>query len=977
MPNFSRLVKGSAAELPRLDLLKASSDRLLGVGGEMAKTLREDLKIHTIFDLATSSIFNAALSLVTPQSELAREALKEGLVPGDILDQSDGAEVKPATIGGEGIEKLRFNDPKAAAKIKEELGVETIRDFALWTPFQTARALLLDTFETDGDGAQPAAAPNNGTPTDLLPKSGNMASQKAYYQSTYIIDADLVHEGNEGHETFDLGKEGQIDLLHTALTQEGFNEAALGIRVLSEQSWYVEGVTLGPMIHSVALAPGEVTRLAVTNWAQRTLGQRGESLSQTDDLSWDTDHQMAISSITNSVAHETQYGSNRTETTSDASQTGNSGGFAFGILGSVGGSGSSSRNNSVTTSVSRSEGTRNLSSQNNRDINGRTHQQANAARERRSAVIQETRESETETLTTRVVANYNHMHPMTMQYYEVVQDYRVATRAIDYERRVFVPLKLFSFKDPRVILRYRPILEALTTDETVKKQLAAANESHWRDGHIVTLVDPQGNHLHDVSLTDPQLAKIDYELRGSGFIDGIQLMFNDGTMLSSGPGGIPGDSRGEARGSVFVDQNIPISQLAKVLYDPDYAYAGNTLTLTYHFRKGNETGSYTQVITLTGDYCGYEAVHFQVSKTDESGAIAHLEENALYYSQGIWLTMDPTDWMKALLTVTYKGKPVAPTIEPTPVALLGNCVAFPWHFANENEKLDWLLETGLLDRDFNAWLAKKGYGTVTDDVKEEYLDLVGEPHGDAGLKETLVPIPTGGVFAEAVLGRANCAEKTDLTRFWNWQDSPIQIMPPEIDKLTAGGHKSAAEILSDLAAAGFDPEAIHIHPASPQGEINAAAASAQSSTDALMKALTAANMFRDMSNAATTTAIGAQSIQTAEAGAKAAGEQATENMKIASDSAIQGLQMIGDLAKQVLPLLLAPETGGASLLMGGEASTAGAALNAAGDLDKVAEGAEGAEGAVGEAEGAGSTAEGLAGATEGLSSIAGVLGGLL
>ena len=340
--------------------------------------------------------------------------------------------------------------------------------------------------------------------------------------------------------------------------------------------------------------------------------------------------------------------------------------------------------------------------------------------------------------------------------------------------------------------------------------------------------------------------------------------------------------------------------------------------------------------------------------------------------------LDPTDWMKALLTVTYKGKPVAPTIEPMPVALLGNCVGFPWHFANENEKLDWLLETGLLDRDFKTWLAKKGYGTVTDRVKEEYLDRVGEPHGDAGLKETLVPLSTGGVFAEAVLGRSNCAEKIDLSRFWNWQDSPIQIMPPEIDKLTAGGHKGAAELLSDLVAAGFDPEAIHVHPASPQTAINAAAASAQSSTDSLMQALTMANMFRDMSNATATTDIGAQSIKAAEAGAKAAGEQATENMKIASEQYMQRLQMMGDLAKQVLPLLLAPETGGASLL--GEASTAGAAFNAAGKLDQAAEGGDAAgsaESAAGEAAGAASTGEGIAGAAEGLSSIAGVLGGLL
>ena len=40
-------------------------------------------------------------------------------------------------------------------------------------------------------------------------------------------------------------------------------------------------------------------------------------------------------------------------------------------------------------------------------------------------------------------------------------------------------------------------------------------------------------------------------------------------------------------------------------------------------------------------------------------------------------------------------------------------------------------------------------------------------------------MPTGGFFAEAVLGRFNSAEKLDLSRFWNWQDSPIPLTLPK------------------------------------------------------------------------------------------------------------------------------------------------------------------------------------------------------
>ena len=50
---------------------------------------------------------------------------------------------------------------------------------------------------------------------------------------------------------------------------------------------------------------------------------------------------------------------------------------------------------------------------------------------------------------------------------------------------------------------------------------------------------------------------------------------------------------------------------------------------------------------------------------------------------------------------------------------------------------------------------------------------------DAGpIAEDTIAMPSGGVFGEAVLGQAIAAEKIDLTRFWNWQDSPIPILPP-------------------------------------------------------------------------------------------------------------------------------------------------------------------------------------------------------
>ena len=55
-----------------------------------------------------------------------------------------------------------------------------------------------------------------------------------------------------------------------------------------------------------------------------------------------------------------------------------------------------------------------------------THQAASSVRNRRASIVKEISETEHESsVSTRILANYNHMHALTVQYYEVVELYRV------------------------------------------------------------------------------------------------------------------------------------------------------------------------------------------------------------------------------------------------------------------------------------------------------------------------------------------------------------------------------------------------------------------------------------------------------------------------------------------------------------------------------------------------------------------------
>jgi hypothetical protein len=84
---------------------------------------------------------------------------------------------------------------------------------------------------------------------------------------------------------------------------------------------------------------------------------------------------------------------------------------------------------------------------------------------------------------------------------------------------------------------------------------------------------------------------------------------------------------------------------------------------------------------------------------------------------------------------------------------------------------------------------------------------------------TTISLPTDGMIGEAVLGENNVSEVIDLTRFWNWKDSPIDKMdldsnylnnadylagkaPGEISALNLQGATAATPVtVPDLVAA--------------------------------------------------------------------------------------------------------------------------------------------------------------------------------
>ena len=149
------------------------------------------------------------------------------------------------------------------------------------------------------------------------------------------------------------------------------------------QSWFMQGVTLGHLLHSMALAAGESTRIAVVDWSRKTSAGQTEQIGETEDLSQDTSRNRSISEVTEAVAREAQEGFSKTSGSSTTKQAGASAGISIGPFGG-GVSGSVAKTNTSAESYATSSGSREVGASMLQNVNDRTHQQAHAARTRRA-----------------------------------------------------------------------------------------------------------------------------------------------------------------------------------------------------------------------------------------------------------------------------------------------------------------------------------------------------------------------------------------------------------------------------------------------------------------------------------------------------------------------------------------------------------------------------------------------------------------
>jgi len=554
------------------------------------------------------------------------------------------------------------------------------------------------------------------TPEYLIPRMGKVGvGEPSYYRSLYILGSIPSEKPKQ--------KPAGLDVLDKPINpfelDEGTDdltlEPAFGVLTVHEQQWCQTGIALGNLLQSVCLAPGEVTQVAVTRWERKTSGTSSEITDQSEAVSDESEQTRAVNEVQRAVARETQQGSSSVSSSSSTAQAG--GGWLFGSA-----SGSTTTSKALTAQFS--TGSRDLAAESTNAVAQSTAEKAQALRSRRQSVVREISEKEDETISTRVLANYNRRHSLNVLFFEVLQTYRITTRMSDWHRCLFVPMLPLNFSDRKVVERLQPQLLAILKEFDSLDIVGHLDKAVRESGVRGELQKQEACDERTRDLLHIKRIKQDYEA---------------------------------------VPKERPSMQSAGI-QEENWEYDRQMDALAGEYEPFRVKYALPAIAAPLRDMEN-AFKEYQIKAMEsfiESGAI--LNNYRLFLNQQLWLRMSPYHVYRVLQKYSLNGKPVSQLVDPQPVGVFGNYLAFRWEFPLE--------DGGNGERDaFEAtYIRRKTAGKADGQAKGEH--------------EVHVALPTSGIFAEAVLGQGLAAEKID-PRFAKWGDkeSTIPILPPHIADL--------------------------------------------------------------------------------------------------------------------------------------------------------------------------------------------------
>lgn len=612
-----------------------------------------------------------------------------------------------------------------------------------------------------------------------------------------------------------------------------------------KSEWLADGYSLGDLLYSLPLAPGQKKQIVVFDWERRESAANEQSVDYEESLNNSLTRDRDISEIAAGVLQENMKGGSTSKVRSI------SGGISVPVgaaLIGVSGGGSNASTNAWQNNL------RQTSSSDQQKLRDRIVQSANAVRNMRSTVIQTVSQGERFEISSESVANYNHCHAMTIQYYEVLRHFKIRQRFAEAKEVLFVPLLMTQFTKEK-LLRWRESLSEVLIDRRLLKGFDAADrvEHQWKDSGF-----PSGTFASQNIVTASGILKIQFVIQrprdksdeegklildssswgyfnmlfGSNFAEefykdylenqerkdeifhnelgeqiarkfianlGFQVLDESQNSIKDVSIDASLTSRYYKDGvlNVKLNWNEDLLQRDKIYYLKIYSKIGrNTVFDTFIPRPQLPQGSFITVVS--------GAMNYRTS----------FSNGTLFKFQNIGDDLSSFDGV-----TIYTGPSTEELKDPRKedvnivnklIAHLNDNLEY-YHRAiwlNMSPERRFMLLDGIV-------LNGKGEGrSVASLVENELLTVVGNSlvfpvasglnlNPDFGQKESLteyymtaaaepisISVPTKGVFAEAVMGKCNSCEKIDESRFWRWEESPIPDSPTAINPINTDSRRA-------------------------------------------------------------------------------------------------------------------------------------------------------------------------------------------
>jgi hypothetical protein len=713
------------------------------------------------------------------------------------------------------------------------------------------------------------------------------------------------------------------------------------------QVWKADGYSLGDLVYSLPLAPGQKRRMVIVDFKREETGIREESRTFSESLQANLSRNRDVAEIVNSTITESIRGGSSANTWGAGGGIGlgipiGAGFLGIGVAGGAGGASSTAWQNSA----------RGLAASAAQNLSDRTQQASSAVRSQRSTVVTSQQQSEAVSVSSEVVANYNHCHALTIEYFEVLKHYRVDQVLSSASEVLFVPLLMTSFDDLKA-LRWQDILQ----DRLRKPQLGPGFEAIHRiqtgyadaDVPLGRYADERvtevwGELRFELNFARPRLPAEGEDLAAYlasswKFWDQI---FGFGTAEQAYQTNIAGQQLSD---KIFATELAP--RLARSYCD--------TLQLWVTFANGS-TVQVAADFTMVSQYqAGRE--HLVTFRAVGFPSVPRSQIRGLTIASSVEFAPNSRSILR-FASVSYRNafrsfmmvppRRVADDVRPGDSARLstrsltrdeefnpreydlqlrGDLLKhLNEHIEHYHQLIWWLMDAGRRFMLFDGFIAPNSDGRSVASVTENRIlnivgnslvlpvapgysldptvireDETGKPLDLLGVYQPTIPIPprritvpTRGVYAEAVMGSCNSCEKTEEDRFWRWEEEPTGDEPPEIGTTSTASRRQAP---LDTKPTEFPAPVVAIQ--------NAPAAPDPTPLSAFTALLGQQNLFKDVSglaqNQANALGVFKQAMQTANnfgklaaAGAKAIHAQRNSERVMKKVNEARGKKILND-----------------------------------------------------------------------------------